>query len=134
MFERVRKLAIALLLFVLPWQPLATGMPIAIQDDSINLLDNAERGSDKSHYDKAGHSHHQQYSHAVATLADNESAPSNATQSECPDACCFPALVADGPSLRAAIHDHGLVIPFAALPLRWRAPDAIEHPPRSLLA
>jgi hypothetical protein len=134
MFERVRKLAIALLLFVLPWQPLATGMPIATQDDSINLLDNAERGSDKSHYDNAGRSHHQQHSHAVAMSADNGSAPSNTTQSECPDACCFPSLAADGCSLLAVTQDHGLVIPFAALPVRWRAPDAIDHPPRGFLA
>jgi hypothetical protein len=128
MFERIRRLAIALMLFVLPWQPLAIAMPIATPDDSINLVNDAERRADK-----VGHSHHER-SHAFQISADNGSAPSGETQGECPDACCFPALPADDRSLAVVIQDHGVVIPFAVLPLRWRAPDAIDHPPRRLLA
>jgi hypothetical protein len=132
MFKRIRKLAVALLLFVLPWQPLATGMPVAI-DHLIDMRDDA-RGTDKSHHDGAGHRNYLQHAHGVTMLADGGNAPSDAIQSGCSDACCFPALAGVSGLPFAAFLHHGLVIPFPASTLRWRAPDSIDHPPRRLLA
>src|SRR6266702_4766677 len=113
----VRKLAVVLLLLVLPWQAVAS-MPTALHHHEATAVD-ADAASP----------HHAAAHHAGptgATLAhDHVSGSTGTAQGTCTDICCAAALVADATLPIAAAGHHGLTIPFATHRLPSRAPDLL---------
>ena len=92
MSVRIRKLAVMLLVLVLPWQALAvTAMPTVLHHHYATAVDASPHHAD-AHL--AGHQHH---GYAAANLAqDHGSGSTDTAHGTCTDVCCSPALVSDG--------------------------------------
>jgi hypothetical protein len=129
MLMRVRRLAVVLLVLVLPWQAPAA-MPTALHHHDATP-DDAGAASVHRVHANAGHQHH---NHAgAAAVQDHESGSTDTTHGICTNACYSPVLAVDAALALAAADDHGLMIPFAMHRLPSRAPDSLERPPRNSL-
>jgi hypothetical protein len=133
----LRKLAVMLLVLVLPWQALgAVAMPAVHNhgDAAIGLLAKTDvNAASAAHVDArhAGHDHHE--NGGVAVVQGHDSGSTSAAYDTCTEVCCSPALAMDGALPLAAADHHGLMIPFATHCLPSRAPDSLERPPRNSL-
>jgi hypothetical protein len=133
----LRKLAVMLLVLVLPWQALgAVAMPAVHNhgDAAIGLLAKTDaNAASAAHVDArhAGHDHHENGD--VAAVQGNDSGSTHAAYGACTEVCCSPALATDGALLLAPVDDHGLLIPSATYRLPSRPPDSLERPPRNSL-
>ena len=121
----VRKLAVMLLVVVLPWQAVAS-MPTALHHHEATVV---EADAASAHHAGAHHDGRT----GANSAHDHESGSTGTAQGTCTDICCAAALVADATLPIAAADHHGLTIPFATHRLPSRAPDLLERPPRNSL-
>jgi hypothetical protein len=138
MSTRVRKLALILLILVLPWQSFAAvELPTAVHDHNaavLGLLTKLHGGASGAQHEHRHHSAHQDHDQdGLTSIHDHDTGSGDSTHSTCTDVCCSPALAAPATSPLAAADNHGWAIPFAAHPLSSRPLDCLEHPPRNFL-
>jgi hypothetical protein len=128
----IRKLAVMLLVLVLPWQALAAvATPAAPHHHDATAAAASAATAHDADTHHAGHQHHE---HTGATLAQDQGSGSTDTaHGTCTDVCCSPALISDGALSVATAIDHGSIIPSATHRLPSRAPDSLERPPRNSL-
>jgi len=133
MSVRIRKLAVMLLVLVLPWQALtAVAMPAVHNHGAaaIGLLAKTDANvASAQHVDARHAGHEHQENGGVAAVQGHDSGSTSAAHGTCTDVCCSPALAADGALPLPTADHHGLMIPFATHRLPSRAPDCLERPP-----
>jgi hypothetical protein len=132
MSMRVRKLAMMLLVLVLPWQAVtAASMPASLHHHASIAI---EADAATPHDGHAHPAYHQHADHNGSTLAqDDESGSADTAHGTSTDISCAAALVADATLAVAAAGRHELTIPFATHRLPSPAPDLLERPPRNAL-
>lgn len=136
MSVRIRKLAVMLLVLVLPWQALPAFAKPGVHyhgTAAIGPLAKTDANAASAHHVNAGHAGHDHHENGgVAAVQGHDSGSTSAAHGTCTEVCCSPALAADGAMPLATDH-RGLMIPFATPRLPSPTPDSLERPPSSFL-
>jgi hypothetical protein len=136
MSVRIRKLAVTLLVLVLPWQALPAFAKPAVHyhgTAAIGLLAQTDANVASAQHVDTRHAGHERHENGgVDAVKAHDSGSTSTAHGTCTEVCCSPVLAADGALPLAADH-HGLMIPFATHRLPSPAPDSLERPPSSFL-
>jgi hypothetical protein len=137
MSVRIRKLALMLLILVLPWQSLAAfELPTAVHDRHAAVLGLTKVSGDAVSAEHVHRHHAADQDHdndGRVTVQNDDTDSSDTAHTACTDVCCSPALAAPAALSPSDLANHGWAIAFAAPPLASRPLDCLEHPPRSSL-